>query len=134
MTRFAFKLIFLITCLSACAFDRHCTPSPEEYGLLQSAVTFSADKVFGEYDETIPGNFTADGFKGLVKDKIPASYFKELEKYALTITPKGTHYFLTVTCPGDNSLLLFDYSCTPEVDGPVYLNPGKYDLVMDPCD
>ncbi len=134
MTRLASSLIFLLVCISACAFDRHCTPSPEEYGVLRSAVMFSADKVFGEYGETIPGDFTADGFKALVKDNIPVSYFKELEKYTLTVTPKGTHYFLTVSCPGDNSLLLFDYSCTPEVDGPVYPDNGKYDPGKDPCD
>ena len=134
MTRLAFKFIFLITCLSACAFGNHCTPSQEQYGMLQSAVTFSADKVFGEYGETIPENFSTDGFKALVKDQIPASYFRELEKYTITVTPKKTHYYLTVTCPADNSVLLFDYSCTPEVDGPVYLNPGKYDPDKDPCD
>jgi hypothetical protein len=134
MMKLAFKLIFIIACLSACTFGNHCTPSQEEYGMLQSAVTFSADKVFGEYGETIPENFSTEGFKALVKDRIPASYFRELEKYALTVTPEKTHYYLTVTCPADNSVLLFDYSCTLEVDGPVYLSPGKYEPGKDPCD
>jgi hypothetical protein len=134
MTKLVFTLILLSTCFSACAFANHCTPTQEEYGILQSAVTFSADKVFGEYGETIPENFSADGFKDLVKDKIPISYYRELEKYAFTVTPKKTHYYITVTCPADNSVLLFDYSCTPEVDGPVYLNPGEYDPGKDPCD
>lgn len=134
MTKLALKLILLITCLSACTVSTHCKPSKEEYGVLQSAVTFSADKVFGEYAETILDNFTADGFNILVKGKIPDSFFKEMEKYSLSVTPKKTHYFLTVTCPNDNSILLFDYSCTPEVDGPVYLEPGKYDPSLDPCE
>jgi hypothetical protein len=134
MIRLAWKVLFLANCLVACACSSHCTPSREEYGILQSAVAFSADKVIGEYGDTIPENFTGAGFKALVKGKIPSSYFDALEKYTLAVTPKGTHYYLVATCPGDRSVLLFDYSCTPEVDGPVYLEPGKYDPGKDPCD
>jgi hypothetical protein len=96
---------------------------------LLSAVTFSSDKVIGEYGDEIPNDFTVEDFMKLVKDKIPEDYYYALRKYQLSIEPKRTYYFLLVKKPENtNSIILFDYSCTPEADGPVLNEPYKYDL------
>lgn len=121
---FALILIFVIFSASAClALSEE---QKKEYGLLESAVTFSSDKVIGEYGERIPDDFNSHKFLLLVKDKIPGDYYDALRKYNLNILPKGTYYLLKVY--KDKSLILFDYSCTAEVDGPVLLETEKYDL------
>ena len=134
MIKIFFISFVLITSLSACTCRRHCTPSKEDFGILQTAVSFSADKAIGEYGDTIPDDFSGEKFMVLVRDKIPQSHFDAMGKYILNVTPKSTHYYLEVICPKDKSVLLFDYSCTPEVDGPLYLAPGEYDPKKDPCD
>ena len=98
----------------------------KEYGLLESAVTFSSDKVIGEYGDVMPDDFNSDKFLQLVKDKIPEDYYGALKKYTLNVTPKGSYYLLA-TYDG-KKLILFDYSCTTEVDGPVLLEIEQYDL------
>jgi thioredoxin-related protein len=133
MTRYLISFVLIIS-LSACTCNRHCTPSQEDFGVLQTAVSFSADKVIGEYGDTIPDDFNSKKFIALVKDKIPESHLNAMEKYILIVTPKKTHYYLEVICPKDKSALLFDYSCTPEVDGPIYLSHGEYDPKNDPCE
>ncbi len=64
----------------------------------------------------------------VVQDKIPPRSYNILESYPIKIIPKKGYYLLLVYDPQDNSLILFDYSCTFEVDGPVLLEPGKYEL------
>jgi hypothetical protein len=98
----------------------------KEYGILESAVTFSSDKVIGEYGDRIPGDFNGKTFLLLVKDKIPEDYYEALTKHQLDVTPKGSYYLLLIF--ESRQLILFDYSCTPEVDGPVLLEPEKYDV------
>ena len=97
-----------------------------DYGLLESAVTFSSDKVIGEYGDKIPDDFDSDKFIHIVKDKIPDDYYHALINYQIDVTPKGSYYLLKAY--DSKRLILFDYSCSPEVDGPVLLEPGKYDL------
>ncbi len=118
-----FYIIIIVFASSSCL-----APSEEqkkEYGVLESAVTFSSDKVIGEYGDRIPDNFNGKTFLLLIKDKIPEDYYQALMKHRLDVTPKGSYYLLLI-CE-DKHLILFDYSCTPEVDGPVLLEPGKYD-------
>jgi len=119
-------LIVLIFSANACiAFTEI---RNQEYGSLMSAATWSAAAVIGEYGHAIPEDFDRSQFLGVVKDKIPSKSYSLLESYPLKIVPKQGYYLLLVYDPQDNTLILFDYSCTPEVDGPVLLEPGKYDV------
>ena len=93
-----------------------------------SAVTFSSDKVIGEYGDVIPDDFTSYKFLQFVKDRIPEDYFMVLSKYNLDMKPKGSYYLLLIFDPETKLLILFDYSCTPEVDGPILLKPDEYDI------
>lgn len=118
-------LLFVVCSVGSCAsLSEH---QKREYGVLESAVTFSADKVVGEYGDKIPYDFSAEKFMGLVKGKIPMNYYEALKKYNLKIESKKTYYLLLVFDPNTKALILFDYSCTPEVDGPVFLDPEKFD-------
>lgn len=122
----AIVIFVLISCSSVLVL-----PSEEqrrEYGLLLSAVTFSSDKVIGEYDDAIPKNFDEAKFMDLIKDKIPEDYYDALKRYKIFVEPKGSYYLLLIRNPESNAVILFDYSCTPEADGPILLEPGKYDL------
>lgn len=121
-------LLFVFCSSGSCAsLAEH---QKREYGLLESAVTFSADKVIGEYGDNIPEDFSAEKFMKLVEGKIPRDYYEVLKKYNtnMEIRPKRTYYLLLIFDPETRHLILFDYSCTPEVDGPVLLEPGKYDF------
>ncbi|MHB8781803.1 MAG: hypothetical protein ACYDAX_00025 [Desulfobacteria bacterium] len=66
-------------------------------------------------------------FLEIVRDKIPADYYEALQKYGLVIDPEKTYCLLKASDRESNNLILFDYSCTPEVDGPVMLSPQEYD-------
>ncbi|MBI5641170.1 MAG: hypothetical protein HZA17_12160 [Nitrospirae bacterium] len=127
------KQIYAIIILVVFAFSTSsCLALSEEqrreYGILSSAVTFSSDKVIGEYGNAIPDDFSGDKFMELVRDKIPEDYYKALKKYSVDVKPKGTYYLLLVIDPKSKSIMLFDYSCTPKADGPVLLDPEKYDV------
>ena len=93
-----------------------------------SAVAFSAEKVIGVYGENIPNDFSEMDFINLVKPRIPEDYYGVLKKYPLKVEPKGNYYLLLVFDPKTKDIILFDYSCTPKVDGPVLLDPVKYDV------
>jgi hypothetical protein len=41
---------------------------------------------------------------------------------------KGSYYLILIIAPKSNAIILFDYSCTPAVDGPVLLEPDKYNV------
>jgi len=117
-------LVFLIFCVGFCAIVTH--KGKPNYGVLISAVTFSSDKVIGEYGDAIPADFDKNKFLSVVKDKIPQEYFDELKRDDIYVYPKGRYYLLVVY--DNKSIILFDYSCTPEADGPVLNEPGKYDV------
>jgi hypothetical protein len=99
----------------------------DEYEVLCSAVTASSYAVIGEYGENIPADFNAEKFLRLVENKIPPKYLSELKKYPLEIKAKASYYLLLLFHPYTKALILFDYSCTPDADGHVYYEPGKYD-------
>lgn len=128
----SFIVVILFTSSSCLALSEK---QKEEYGILESAVTFSSDKVIGEYGDRIPDDFDGNRFLLLVNDKIPEDYYKALKKHQLDVTPKGSYYLLLIL--ENERLILFDYSCTPEVDGPVLLEPKKYDInhleIYDKC-
>lgn len=119
-------LVFVVCSVGSCAsLSEH---QKREYGILESAVTFSADKVIGEYGDRIPDDFSGEQFMKLVESKIPKDYYEALQKYVIEIKPKQIYYLLLIYDPVSKALILFDYSCTPGVDGPVLLEPGKYDV------
>ncbi len=81
---------------------------------------------FNDEGDAIPNDFDSNKFLQLVKDKIPEDYYGALKKYNLNVLPKGSYYLLKAN--DEKKLILFDYSCTTEIDGPVLLDTGKYDL------
>lgn len=98
----------------------------QEYGILKAAVMFSSDKVIGEYGDQIPADFDSNRFMELVGDKIPEEYLDALKKHKLEVEPHGWYYLIKAY--QDGSLILFDYSCTIELDGPVLDSPEIFDL------
>lgn len=116
-----FILIVAYSCATFHAIQR------DEYEVLCSAVTASSSAVIGEYGENIPTDFNAEKFLQLVENKIPPKYLSELKKYPLEVKAKASYYLLLVFNPYTKALILFDYSCTPDADGQVYYEPGKYD-------
>jgi len=118
-------LLFIACTSTACA--SHSEILKRQYGVLGSAVTFSADKIAGEYGDSIPDKLDNTVFLEIVRDKIPADYYEALRNYGLEIVPMKTYYLLKAYDRESNKLILFDYSCTPELDGPVLLSPQEYD-------
>lgn len=127
------RRLFVIFLLAVFIFSSGCCAISSEikrceYDVLCSAVSASSYAVIGEYGTSIPSDFTVDKFMALVEKNIPENYFKVLKKYVLDIKPKRSYYLLLVFDPNTKSLILFDYSCTPEPDGQVLLEPEKFDL------
>ena len=132
-----FKMILFLVALvlvSSCAILSE--NKKEDYGILKSAVMFSADKVIGEYGDEIPDDFNHEKFMVLMENKIPEDYYLALKKYKLSVSPKGYYYLLEAFQKG--TMILFDYSCTPELDGPILSSEKKFNLEKleeyDPCD
>jgi len=129
MRRYLSVVILIIFVLSYSSCVTLSEEQRREYGILESAVTFSSDKIIGEYGDEIPDDFNSkDRFMGFVKGKIPEDYYNMLEKYILDVKPMGTYYLLLIRDPHNECIILFDYSCTPEADGPILLEPSKYEI------
>ncbi len=133
---FSTSFFIIIFVLSTSCASLH-TIQRDDYQVLCSAASASSSAVIGEYGENIPPDFSALKFLQLVETKIPPKYFAELKKYPLEMKPKTGYYLLLVYDPYTKALILFDYSCTPEPDGQVFLEPNKYDTknldLYDPC-
>jgi len=121
-----FLAILAITSLTHCAATTE--KQKKEYGVLTTAVTFASDKAIGEYGDKIPPDLTAEKFMQFLQNRIPEEHYEALGKYSLEIKPKGSYYLLLIYHPQTKALILFDYSCTPEADGPVLQQPDKYDI------
>jgi len=128
MRRCLFVIVLVLLIISSDSCASLSEEQKRQYGILESAVTFSSDKVIGEYGDTIPDDFLSDKFMRFIKNRIPEDYYEVLKKYHIDIKPKGSYYLLLIFDPISKSLILFDYSCSPEVDGPILLEPGKYDI------
>ncbi len=124
--RLAISIYLIIFVLSSCSCLALSERQKSDYGVLESAVTFASDKVIGEYGDNVPDDFDSVKFLILVKDKIPADYYKAFKKHQIKVSPKRTYYLLEIY--DKTHLILFDYSCTPEIDGTVLVIPEKYDL------
>ena len=135
------KPFIILVLLLSVSFSTGCASfqqtGADEYDVLGSAVSACSYAMIGEYGASIPDNLTVEKFLQVSEKNIPGSYFKVLKKYVLDVKPKGSYYLLLVYGPDTNTLILFDYSCTPEPDGRVLLEPGKYDTnnldLYDPC-
>jgi hypothetical protein len=125
LTSLVAGLLLVVCTFAACA--SHSELIRRQYGILGSAVTFSADKIAGEYGDLIPDSLDNTVFLEIVRDKIPADYYEALRNHGLEIIPMKTYYLLKAYGRESNKLILFDYSCTPEVDGPVLSSPQEYD-------
>ncbi len=119
----SFTVVSLLVSCSTCREKERL----KKYGVLSTAVTFSANKVYGVYGRKLPSGFNNVMFMDTVKNKIPEESYEALSEYNLNVTPKGSYYLLIAD--EDGKLILFDYSCTSELDGPVYENPGRYNTV-----
>jgi len=128
-------ILILILFSTSCVSLREQQKS--EYGELMTAVTMSSDKVYGEYGDNIPSDFSGEQFMQLIKGKIPDQFYQVLEKHKIVIEPKESYYLLLAIDPKNGKVILFDYSCTLEPDGKILLEPGKYDLTniesYNPC-
>lgn len=101
----------------------------KKYDILGQAIVFSSSKLEAKYYPNYPIDFNAKKFIKFVKNKIPEDYYEELTKYSLKVESKGKYYLLIARDPKcKNVLVLFDYSCSPELDGPIYRNRKKYNL------
>ncbi len=99
-----------------------------DYGILSSAVTFASDKVIGEFGASIPDSFDGQSFMSFIKERVPDDYYFALSRYKIKVCPKGSYYLLVAKDRQNSNIVLFDYSCTPKVDGPVLLEPAKYEV------
>ncbi|MGO9531087.1 MAG: hypothetical protein ACLP3B_07885, partial [Syntrophobacteraceae bacterium] len=84
----------IIFCLFLAVSAASCAALPggeqKDYGLLKTAVTFSADKIMGEFGDHIPGDLDAEMFLRTVHGKIPDDFYKALTGYSLVVVPKGS--------------------------------------------
>ncbi len=122
----AVLIVFFLLAFTSCVTPAEI--SKQEYGALIQAVSFSAEKVIGEYGEKIPPDFSATQFMEVIKDKVPPSHYRVLKKFPLEIKPKGSYYLLLAFNPKDHSLILFHYSCGKAKPGAILNEPGKYDI------
>ena len=133
LTAFVFLSVFFLS--TSCL-----TPSDiieRDYGTLVTAVMNAPNPVKGVYPGNLPPDFSSSTFLQVIKSKIPENSFLALSHYRLEVIPKGSYYLLIVREPATGEMILFDYSCTFNVDGPVFHAPGQYDLNhlewYDPC-
>jgi len=124
-----FKSFLLLTAIIASLTITSCSSfhKKEEkinYGEFSTAVTFSANQVYGAYGRKLPEDFNSEKFMSVVKGKIPEEYYILLKKYNLNVISRKSYYLLIAD--KDGRLILFDYSCSPELDGPVYEDSVKY--------
>jgi hypothetical protein len=128
MKRLSQAFIPLALIISLCFCAGTLEHQKKEYGILMTASHDAAIAVKGEYPDEIPEYFSDLKFREFLKGRISHDYYEVLERYPLELQPKGTYYLLLVLDPRGRDVILFDFSCTVEVDGPVLRYPGKYDL------
>jgi hypothetical protein len=126
------RFLFLACSLLIILYANSCIALSEgqkqEYDSLIKAVILSKSAVRGEFGHDIPSDLDAGKFLEVVKDHIPHTSYRTLEKYHIQVIPKEGYYLIEVFNPKDNSLILFDYSCDLGVAGRVLEEPGKYDV------
>lgn len=116
--------IFLVCASCITTGERH----EKDYGMLVTAVMNAPFAVKGVYPGDLPADFSSTTFLQVIKGKIPDNSFSELSHYDLQVIPKGRYYLLIVREPSTGTIVLFDYSCTFNVDGKVFESTEQYDL------
>lgn len=128
-----FAVVLVFTSIGKCGTISEKTRT--EYGHLKTAIETSASVIKGEYGKKLPAEFDTSKFLQEVEGKIP--FYSELSKYSIIVQSKGNYYLLIAKSPDKKSIILFDFSCSTQVDGLVYLYPEKYDTnnldQYDPC-
>ena len=117
--------IFLVLYLASCCLST-LERFKKDYGILGTSVTYVSDKVIGEYDDSLPDDFGLARFLDIAKTELSKSQYNILLRYRLEIISKKAYYLLKVF-DGDQ-LIMFDYSCTFELDGPILNSDQKFDL------
>ncbi len=123
---FGALILVLMICTGACVGLSE--EQRRDYGILSSAVTFASDKVIGEFGTSIPDSFDGQSFMMFIKERVPDDYYDALRRYTIKVFPKSSYYLLVAKDPQSGSIVLFDYSCTAKLDGPVFSEPSKYEL------
>jgi predicted small secreted protein len=121
----AFILLSIVLLLTSC---NHGGGTEKDYGKLVSAVMNAPRAVKGTYSGDLPPDFSSSTFLQTVKGKIPDDSYAALSHYRLEVIPKGSYYLLIVREPATGEVILFDYSCTFEVDGKVFKDPKQFNL------
>lgn len=115
-----FSLIIMGCCLSL--EERQKT----DYGILGTAVTYVSDKVIGRYGDVLPEDFDTTRFVAIAKEELVASQYNLLTRYRLEILSKHAYYLLKIY--DKDKLVMFDYSCTVKLDGPILYSDKTFDL------
>jgi hypothetical protein len=123
-TRLLYIAVILIFSASCCLSSLE--KQKRDYGMLCSIVTYASDKVIGVYDSNIPPDFDAPRFLDIAKRKLNERQYRLLTRYRLEISPLGTYYLLKLF--DGKRLILFDYSCTIKLDGPILSSDKTFDL------
>ena len=97
-----------------------------DYGILGNAVTYVSDKVIGRYGDVLPDDFDTTRFVTIAKEELIASHYNILVRYRLEIVSKHAYYLLKIF--DKDQLVMFDYSCTSKVDGPILYSDKTFDL------
>ena len=128
MKRLAIIILIAASLLSAgCA--AHCRDfSEQDYDQLQLGIIVSAKKIKGVFNGNMPIDMDKELFLKTIKNRIPEDGYDLIASTHIEITSYGTYYFLKLYDKDSNKLILFDYSCTHKVDGPVWAKPINYDL------
>ena len=103
----------------------------EKLGPVESSIRNASEAVYGRYADQIPLSFNADSLMQLLRSEHPHD-FSVLQEFELNLESKQTHYFLSLT--GKHMFFMYDFSCTPFVDGPVYRSKNAPKTPVDPCE
>jgi len=123
-TRLLYIAVILILSASCCLSNHE--KQNRDYGMLCSIVSYASDKVIGVYDSRIPFDFNVSMFLDIAKRKLNEKQYRLLTRYRLEISPLGTYYRLKLY--DGKRLILFDYSCTIKLDGPILSSDRTFDL------
>jgi len=126
-------VIFSLTIMGCCLSleERRKT----DFGILGTAVTYVSDKVIGRYGDVLPDDFDTTRFVAIAKEELVVSQYNILTRYRLEIISKQAYYLLKIY--DKDKLVMFDYSCTPKLDGPILYSDKTFDLehleIYDEC-
>jgi hypothetical protein len=117
-----------------------CTPYWEaeriEYGSLGRSVAgmpYVMDYVWLNGD-AYPPTVSTQEFLDSLRVHMPIEY-EALSSYVVEFKGCGPFYVINVYNRRTMEMIMFDYSCTQALDGPVYIDPKKYnhETFMSPC-